>query len=733
MERSPTSLLTRIGLAGGAFAGAAALVGACSSGNPADTSDNQSVVRDGDACSVAPTGESCPCSTQGATVDCGKVVYKNGNYVTCSEGSRTCDGGKWGQCIGAYTVYKSVGSLGADGVHIQDLVASDAGCANACDPNCSSFGGDNSNGLDAAGLQPIDGGWTLVPGEAGGGCTGLECQLVSCDGGLTTTLTGAVYDPAGHNPIYNAQVYVPNSLPLPVFQPGAQKDPCGGGGQLAPTPSPGAYGVTDPAGNFTLTNLPVGNNIPVVIQVGKWRRTFKFNIPACTTTALGHLLLPSTQQQGDMPHIAVATGSCDPMECLLNRIGVSASEFGSPNAGMAVDFYETNGAALTGGTNPFVSNLLSSTAQMQAYDLIMLPCECNWEYSNGVYGYPASYGANLTSYMNNGGRMFTSHWGRQWIEGGGVWAAPFPNVANWYADDKPPYSSSCGLSSCIGYDNPMIGWIDTSLPKGQAFSTWMTNVGATIAPNEFWITPTRFDLLSVTGNSQQWVYAFSDYGAQDQVNPATHNWVPDNIPDFTFNTPVGKNPTYGRVMYTDMHLSVASSIYGASAGTFPSECASGALSPQEKAAEFLLFDLQGCTSSLPPPPPPPQYPPATFTRDFQGVCAPGYKPVWHLFEWEDVTPSDSNITFSAASADTQAQLGEPTVSWVASGPDNCPGGPSCKSSWVAYDIDPAGIDPQGNWSQAWLRVNMTLNPSTNKLSAPTLIGWQQAFSCVPSE
>ena len=56
-------------------------------------------------------------------------------------------------------------------------------------------------------------------------------------------------------------------------------------------------------GRFTLTNVPVGTNIPLVIQTGRWRR--KITIPsvvcAATPTQLSPLQtsMPATEAQGE--------------------------------------------------------------------------------------------------------------------------------------------------------------------------------------------------------------------------------------------------------------------------------------------------------------------------------------------------------------------------------------------------------------------------------------------------
>jgi hypothetical protein len=66
-----------------------------------------------------------------------------------------------------------------------------------------------------------------------------------------------------------------------------------------------------------------------------------------------------------------------------------------------------------------------------------------------------------------------------------------------------------------------------------------------------------------------------------------------------------KGPQYcGKAVFSDLHASSSPS------GDIPGKCNTNDLSAQEKALEYLFFDLSACVhdDSKPPPPPPPPVP-----------------------------------------------------------------------------------------------------------------------------
>jgi hypothetical protein len=330
---------------------------------------------------------------------------------------------------------------------------------------------------------------------------------------------------------------------------------------------------------------------------------------------------------------------------------------------------------------------MGSLPTMEQYDQVLLPCE------GGQYDKSASQ-QNLIDYTSAGGRAFATHFSYTWLYN----VLPFSSTANWAANTQ-----SLGSTT---------GQIDTSFSKGQTLATWMGLVGAlsNSNPPQFSVTAPRQDIATtgVISPSVGWMYnANTLYGGQWPLH-------------YTFDTPFNQSPTCGRVVFSDFHVANASS-YGT---TFPAECPATAMTSQEKVLEFLLFDLSSCGTTAPPLVPP--YPASsTFTRDYEGVCPTGQGVVWRFFDWETVTPSDSNIVFNAATATTQAGL-DTAAPGVYLG--TASGAPI--TNWTGTDVG-AALAPTP--SQQWLRVTIAFNPSSDHYSAPTLTAWRQLYDCVDNQ
>src|SRR5665213_2103107 len=139
-------------------------------------------------------------------------------------------------------------------------------------------------------------------GEAVAGqtsCVGLACQVQTCPGNTTTSITGTVYAPNGTDPLPNVTVYIPNA-PVDPFTPGVSCPIVG----TPPSGSPLVGTETDVNGNFILINVPVGANIPLVMVSGRWRRQMVIpGTAACVNTTLpaNFAVMPKNQSEGDIP------------------------------------------------------------------------------------------------------------------------------------------------------------------------------------------------------------------------------------------------------------------------------------------------------------------------------------------------------------------------------------------------------------------------------------------------
>jgi hypothetical protein len=489
--------------------------------------------------------------------------------------------------------------------------AGSEGSKSGADGGSSSGSGGSSGGTGggSSGVGGDDGGAIFVSPLSDGAvttsnvprCIAATQQCVSaCTSGGETALSGTVYDPAGKNPLYGIVVYIP-SEPVAPIATGASCYSC----NSLYTGNPIAYAVTDSAGKFTIHGVPDGANIPLVVQVGKWRMQYTLpSVTACQTSDPGALLktkltLPANHQVGDIPSIAIATGGADSLECLLHRIGVDEAEYGpGPGSAGRIHIFYGDGGSNTSPAGPNAWSSLWDTQQdLMAYDITLLTCEGHEATSDGNSAAltPAMRQA-LYDYAQNGGRVFASHYHYNWFNAG-----PFgmQNLATWQTGSQH-------------YDTDPNAVILQTLPTGQPFPRgvamheWLTNVNA-LTNDELHIVQARHNALVTAANTASLPWIETDTMADP----------PSQTEYFSFDTPFGTAPAEqcGRVVYSDLHVGAASGDYGGYTDNVPANsivptgCGNGDLSPQEKALEFMLFDLSGCITppdqgagGLPPPP-----------------------------------------------------------------------------------------------------------------------------------
>ena len=323
-------------------------------------------------------------------------------------------------------------------------------------------GGDDSNSVfdGGNGSDTGNGNDATVSDGGGDGCVGPFCSFegsipdsgvcsnlclkqMTCpnaaDGAaVTTTISGTVYDPADQVPLYNVAVYVPNAALSPIVH-GATCDQCG----ATLSGSPLVSTLTDYTGHFVLQNVPVTTNVPLVMQVGKWRRRINIaNVSACVDNPITDKTMTrlatkpmETSPDDDIPQIALTTGGADALECLPLKIGIDVGQFTTVAGGGRVNIYQGNGGSqLTGGsvsaTNFWADNGAMGTNPLVDYDMVMLGCEGN-TYPNEK---PLAALQAMQSYANVGGRVFGTHYHYYWIESS---PQPWPITATFDHQGDP--------------------------------------------------------------------------------------------------------------------------------------------------------------------------------------------------------------------------------------------------------------------------------------------------------
>jgi hypothetical protein len=232
--------------------------------------------------------------------------------------------------------------------------------------------------------------------------------------------------------------------------------------------------------------------------------------------------------------------------------------------------------------------LWDSAAHLMPYDIVLLSCE-------GAETFNANPAA-LETYLDAGGRAFASHYHYSWFSGPlstktiQTYTAPADwgtHLATWTEYGGDPSGAVDGV-----VDQTLNGGTG-GFVKGQMLFQWLGlngALGVNVMANDLSIYTPRYNAVVSAPNtpSQPWITSTTASGV--------------NTMYFSFDTPVGGvpdpaggAPSYcGRAVFSDLHVAGDPTTKDDNNEPPPDSCGAGPLSPQEKALEFMLFDLSSC-------------------------------------------------------------------------------------------------------------------------------------------
>ena len=226
-------------------------------------------------------------------------------------------------------------------------------------------------------------------GNGGGGdggtgepdaCVGLQCDLVQCEGGAKTTVTGIVQRRPGTCPSTAAPILCPERASRGAAVEGVSCDRCG---ELL-SGSPVVQHDHGHERQVRPRERPRRRRHPLVIQTGKWRRSdhaARGRVVRRQPITDRRAAPAEEQSEGDIPQLALTTGGADALECLLRKIGIDDAEFttASGDGRVHLTARDDGDAAVVssgaGGATSRGPSRSGAARRAQEYDVVFLACE----------------------------------------------------------------------------------------------------------------------------------------------------------------------------------------------------------------------------------------------------------------------------------------------------------------------------------------------------------------------
>ena len=304
--------------------------------------------------------------------------------------------------------------------------SSTAGCS--CNDGAADGGGGegagSNTGADGTGGDGMGTAQFMGTGGNGQGCVNLECQQVQCPGGAKTTVSGTVFAPNGDVPLYNVVVYVPNASARPAAR-GRELRPVRRRRSAATRWSPRS---PTPRASSCSRTCPSGNDIPLVIQVGKWRRQIVAarRVAECADNAArGRRPDPPAAQpdRGRHPedrahHRRRRPARVPAAQDRHRRRRVHARRRDRPRQPLRRPRRRrrsTRPRSTAAPTSRDAPDLWDRRRRRcSKYDVVLLSCEGGAEPDNK----PPPRARRCSTTPRVGGRVFASHWHNYWLEAG---------------------------------------------------------------------------------------------------------------------------------------------------------------------------------------------------------------------------------------------------------------------------------------------------------------------------
>lgn len=184
----------------------------------------------------------------------------------------------------------------------------------------------------------------------------------------------------------------------------------------------------------------------------------------------------------------------------------------------------------------------------------------------------------------------------------------------------------------------------------------------------------------------------------------------DSPPSVACRAPVGWTPASGPPHKTCEALAGTCSVAGESCST-ASDCCNG----------NACVDFSCVTPS--------DFEPASFVREYVAECPVGYHPTWQLFSFHLTTDLDSRLHLEARSSSSLDSLETAPLVTVgtSSATARSPAPPEFIDTGAALEL--AGVSRH----QTYLRLIITLEPSSDGSAAPILHDWEQRYTCEAAE